>query len=127
MIAFVHSRTCVTLPGDELRSVKFIVWMESIITISGFSVRMCSTTSCTSVSAKMRRLGLETPRRPARSLICRADSSPETYRIRSFCPRYSQICKRMVDLPIPGSPLMSTSEPFTRPPPSTRSSSESPV
>lgn len=64
MIAFVHSRTCVTLPGDELRSVKFIVWMESIITISGFSVRMCSTTSCTSVSAKMRQVGAgntETP------------------------------------------------------------------
>lgn len=36
MIAFVHSRTCVTLPGEELRSVKFIVWIESIITMSGF-------------------------------------------------------------------------------------------
>jgi hypothetical protein len=34
-----------------------------------------------------------------------------------------RVCKRMVDLPMPGSPPISTTEPSTRPPPSTRSSS----
>src|SRR5690606_17211028 len=34
---------------------------------------------------------------------------------------------KMVDLPMPGSPPISTTEPLTRPPPSTRSSSEEPL
>src|SRR5690606_4209560 len=34
-----------------------------------------------------------------------------------------RVCSRMVDLPMPGSPPISTTEPSTRPPPSTRSSS----
>ncbi|MNO69577.1 hypothetical protein D3C76_604330 [compost metagenome] len=34
-----------------------------------------------------------------------------------------RVCRRMVDLPMPGSPPISTTEPSTRPPPSTRSSS----
>ena len=72
IIRLVHSRTWVTLPGEEVRSVWFMVWMESIITRSGFSVRMCSATSWASVSVRMRRLGLCTPRRLARSLICLA-------------------------------------------------------
>ncbi len=33
------------------------------------------------------------------------------------------VCSKMVDLPIPGSPPISTTEPSTSPPPSTRSSS----
>src|SRR5690606_21310314 len=33
------------------------------------------------------------------------------------------VCSRMVDLPMPGSPPISTTEPSTRPPPSTRSNS----
>src|SRR5690606_23635497 len=33
----------------------------------------------------------------------------------------------MVDLPIPGSPPISTTDPLTSPPPSTRSSSEDPL
>src|SRR3990167_912553 len=36
------------------------------------------------------------------------------------------VCSRMVDLPMPGSPPISTTEPSTRPPPSTRSSSAEP-
>src|SRR5690606_4857902 len=34
-----------------------------------------------------------------------------------------RVCSRMVDLPMPGSPPISTTDPSTRPPPSTRSSS----
>ncbi|MNF42339.1 hypothetical protein D3C84_233850 [compost metagenome] len=37
--------------------------------------------------------------------------------------RLHRVCNRMVDLPIPGSPPISTTEPSTRPPPRTRSSS----
>src|SRR5690606_17319601 len=36
-------------------------------------------------------------------------------------------CSNMVDLPIPGSPPISTTDPLTSPPPSTRSSSEEPL
>ena len=41
--------------------------------------------------------------------------------------RQPHICNRSVDLPIPGSPPSSTSEPLTRPPPRTLSSSDIPV
>src|SRR5690606_23363151 len=41
--------------------------------------------------------------------------------------RRHSVCSRMVDLPMPGSPPISTTEPLTRPPPSTRSSSEEPL
>ena len=116
-----------TLPGEDVSSVWFIVWIESTITRSGFSLLICSTTYCTSVSVSTIKLGLCTPSRVARSFICLADSSPETYIIRNSRPRYSQICSSMVDLPIPGSPPIRTSDPFTIPPPRTRSSSVSPV
>src|SRR5690606_8509029 len=41
--------------------------------------------------------------------------------------RRHSVCSRIVDLPIPGSPPINTTEPPTRPPPSTRSSSEEPL
>ena len=62
--------------------------------------------------------------RSARRRICAADSSPETYSVRR--PAAARLPSAMfvsVDLPIPGEPPSSTSEPGTRPPPSTRSSS----
>src|SRR5476649_151771 len=37
--------------------------------------------------------------------------------------RLHKVCNRIVDLPMPGSPPISTTEPSTRPPPSTRYSS----
>ena len=39
----------------------------------------------------------------------------------------ARACSRRVDLPIPGSPPSSVTEPATRPPPSTRSSSPTPT
>ena len=78
IMALVHSRTWVTLPGEEFKSVKFMVWIESIITRSGFRERISSVTYWMSVSVIISRFGVVTPRREARSLICRPDSSPET-------------------------------------------------
>src|SRR5689334_7977038 len=53
---------------------------------------------------------------------------PETYRtLRPAPARLPSAPPVMVDLPIPGEPPMSTIEPGTRPPPSTRSSSPIPV
>ena len=54
-----------------------------------------------------------------------ADSSAETYRI--FCPLLQSsplVCKRIVDLPIPGSPAIKTNEPCTSPPPKILSNSD---
>ncbi len=62
------------------------------------------------------------PIRAALSLTCLALSSPVTYRVRSS-GQWRGICRERVDLPIPGSPPISTSEPSTRPPPRMRSTS----
>ncbi len=56
------------------------------------------------------------------------DSSPHTYKtLDSRSARAAAACSSRVDLPMPGSPPMSTSDPWTSPPPSTRSNSETPV
>ena len=64
------------------------------------------------------------PVRSARSRTCDADSSPETYSVRS--PERAHLAatsSSSVDLPTPGSPASSTTAPGTTPSPSTRSSS----
>ena len=101
--------------------------MESTIRISGPS---CSTDwrmSSNPVSDRTRRFSLSTPSRRARSFSCPTDSSPETYSTLANCPKLWQIWSIRVDLPMPGAPPTSTREPFTAPPPSTRSSSPMPV
>ena len=68
------------------------------------------------------------PSRAARSLICRALSSPLTYSTRRPSrQRLAQTWISRVLLPMPGSPPMSIRLPSTMPPPSTRSSSAIPV
>ena len=101
--------------------------MESTIKTSGFSSSTDSSTSPRQVSDSTYRLSDCTPRRSARSLSWRGDSSPETYRILAVSLSFPQICSISVDLPMPGAPPTSTSEPCTAPPPSTRSSSPMPV
>ena len=64
------------------------------------------------------------PSLTALDFICDTDSSPDTYRtLVSVSTRFLHISSSRVDLPIPGSPPTSTSEPFTMPPPRTLSSS----
>ena len=65
--------------------------------------------------------------RSARILTCAADSSPQTSSAGRPAATLSSTCSRSVDLPMPGSPPTSTSEPGTMPPPSTRSSSSMPL
>ncbi len=79
------------------------------------------------VSASARSGSSDSPRRCPRAATCASDSSPVTYRLRSCKPSVPSICSSSVDLPMPGSPPISTTEPCTRPPPSTRSSSPMPV
>src|SRR5690606_23670306 len=62
-------------------------------------------------------------KRRARIATCCCDSSPVTYRAGRRWAILHRVCSRMVDLPMPGSPPISTTEPSTRPPPSTRSNS----
>ena len=110
-----------------MRAERFIVWMESTITMSGLVRWMDSTTASMLVVELKCRCGVSTPRREARSLICRRLSSPDTYKIcgAACCPPSIlwQICSSRVDLPMPGSPLSRMTEPGTMPPPSTRLSS----
>src|SRR6267378_219158 len=66
--------------------------------------------------------------RSARRRSWSGDSSPETYSVET--PWRSSLaahCISSVDLPIPGSPPTSTTEPGTIPPPSTKSNSARPV
>ena len=68
------------------------------------------------------------PIRSARSRTWAADSSPVTYSARRpLRPACAATSSSSVDLPTPGSPASSTTAPGTRPPPSTRSSSGTPV
>src|SRR6267143_2049686 len=68
------------------------------------------------------------PRRSARKRICSGDSSPETYSVVTpACSRRAAHCSSSVDLPIPGAPPTSTTEPGTMPPPRTKSNSGKPV
>src|SRR5690554_2821597 len=66
-------------------------------------------------------------KRRARIATCCCDSSPVTYKADRCWAILHSVCRRMVDLPIPGSPPINTTEPLTRPPPSTRSSSDEPL
>ena len=66
--------------------------------------------------------------RSARKRTCDADSSPLMYRAGIPLPAVCAATdKRRVDLPTPGSPASKIAAPGTKPPPSTRSSSETPV
>ena len=98
------------------------------MTHTGRSLKIVAAISDTSVSLCSSRSDAVTPSRPARSLICAADSSPDTYS--TFPARSASRPATSVSsvlLPIPGSPPIRISEPGTMPPPSTRSSSPIPV
>ena len=74
------------------------------------------------------RRGHAGPSLSARSLTWAADSSPDTYRtLRPAAERFASAAVVIVDLPIPGAPPISTRDPGTSPPPSTRSNSPMPV
>ena len=124
----VDSLTWDTLPGAADTFSWYIVWMESITTISGLlSLTTCSISSRL-VSHNSFKLSPNSPIRLARILICFSDSSPEIYK--TWCPvfaRFWQTWSKIVDFPIPGSPPTNIRAPVTIPPPNTRSNSVIPV
>ena len=101
--------------------------MESTISTSGCSVFTASSTSPRFVSESTKSCWLSTWSRLARSFSWCSDSSPEIYKTLENSHNLLQICSISVDLPMPGAPPTSTSEPFTAPPPKTRSNSPMPV
>ena len=89
---------------------------------------MAPSTWGTATSAASHRSGCSAPSRSARNRTCCGDSSPETYStLRPAAATSAAAWSRIVDLPMPGSPPSRVTEPGTRPPPSTRSSSAMPV
>ena len=82
-----------------------------------FSISVCATTEIAAVAALIRR---------ARIAVCATDSSPVAYNTGPRLAKPAKACSSNVDLPTPGSPPSKISEPATKPPPSTRSSSAMP-
>src|SRR5918992_1480878 len=122
------SRTWPTEPGAPLRAGSYRTCTESITHASGRSASSVASTASRSVSATIGTPSAPLPSRSARSFTCAADSSPDTYSTsRPAAARLPSAPVVSVDLPIPGNPPIRTSEPGTRPPPSTRSSSPMPV
>ena len=101
--------------------------MESTMRMSAAASSAAWSTSPRAVSASTSRSSPATRSRWARSFSCRTDSSPETYSTLPAAVRLPQSWSIRVDFPMPGAPPTSTREPFTAPPPSTRSSSPMPV
>ena len=82
---------------------------------------------------RSRPAGRAAPRSIAEPLAARLDlvlgflAGAVEHRARSSCAKCAAACSSSVDLPMPGSPPISTSDPGTTPPPSTRSNSSMPV
>ena len=122
-----HSRTCDTEPGAAVSSPLYSVWIESITATVGFCSDTAAWIASSRISANRLTLPVARPSRRARSATCSADSSPVTYSTEVVSDRDASACSSSVDLPMPGSPPISTTAPATRPPPSTRSNSSRPV
>ena len=122
-----HSRTCATEPGADCSASEYIVWIESITATAGFSDFSCAWIFSRLISASRLSAEASSARRFARNAICCADSSPLMYSTLWPSPMAHSACNSSVDLPMPGSPPISTTAPCTSPPPSTRSNSATPV
>ncbi len=114
-------------PGAEAISARVRVWMESTMTRSNSPPSMVFAISLAEVLLANFRLSDLAPRRTARSLTWPADSSPEIYNTVRVSAILAQICMRRVDLPMPGWPARSETEPRRMPPPRTVSRSGNPV
>src|SRR3989441_46577 len=102
--------------------------MESTNTTRAPSVRAWCVIASSRVSPNTCTAPASTVRRPARSRIWSGDSSPDTYSVGTpACSSRAAHCSSSVDLPMPGSPPTSTTDPGTMPPPSTKSNSRRPV
>ena len=118
-------RTCTTEPGAEPRAGSATAWMLSMTSNSGCTLSSAATMLVSDGSDSNHKLSFSACRRSARKRTCCALSSAVTYNDLVFHAASS--CNNSVDLPMPGSPPSSVTEPGTRPPSSTRSISEMPV
>lgn len=122
------SRTCAMPPGAPSISGEATVCTESRMRSDGFTASKWPSTAARSVSAARYRWSSMALMRSARIRTWLADSSPVTYSVRcSSLADLAATSSSSVDLPTPGSPASSTTAPGTSPPPSTRSSSGTPV
>ncbi len=74
---WVQSRTCETLPANDSTSGSHMVWIESTTSTSGGWRSSASSTARRFVSGNTISAGSACSR-CARSLVCAADSSPQT-------------------------------------------------
>ena len=125
-----HSRTWATDPGAEPSSGSKTVWMESTTTRSGCDLvdlgdQVAAGPSRWPASSR----GARVPSRSARRRTCWGDSSADDVERRwpPTWPPPTATWSSSVDLPMPGSPPTRVTEPGTRPPLSTRSTSREPV
>src|SRR5579875_1163295 len=126
--AVVTARTWLTPPVTPSASVLDMVCTESTTTSVGCTTSMWPSTACRSDSAARKTSSWLQAVRSARIRICPRDSWPDTYNARRpDCAHWWATCSSNVDLPTPGSPASNVTEPGTTPPPSTRSSSSTPV
>ncbi len=120
----VHSRNCDTAPGAASTRSECMVWMES--TISTCAVRRRrGADDVLHAGLGDQPCGRRFQVPGAAPAVRPASPTPRRWRT---APRPSALsaaaaCSISVDLPMPGSPPIKVTEPGTRPPPSTRSSS----
>ena len=125
---WAHPRTWPAEPGAPASATRCTVWMESTMRRSGSRRSAWARIASTDASPASQRSSSTAPRRSARSRTWDADSSALTNRTRPPArTRAAASCRVKVDLPIPGSPPRSVTEPGTRPPPRHRSASAMPV
>ena len=136
--AAVTARDCATPPATPSTPGACMVCTESTMSSEGFSCSTCPNTTSRSDSAARNSVSFSAPVRCARIRTCPTDSSAVTYKavrvsrvdasLSAGCvAHFAATSSNNVDLPTPGSPASNTTEPGTRPLPSTRSSSPIPV
>ena len=128
--ALATSRTCVEPPEMPSTSWETMVCAESTMASAGRSRSISPSTVARSVVEASSRFGVTASMRAARMRTCAWDSSPDRYStVRSGCRLATApaVCSSRVDLPMPGSPATSVTDPGTMPPPRTRSNSPNPV
>ena len=133
MIAAATARTWLVPPAEPSTSAEAMVCTESTISSAGLACSTWPSTAPSSVSAASSKLSAKASMRAARRRTWEADSSPVMYRtlpapvsLACLAALAATVSSR-VDLPTPGSPASKITAPGTIPPPSTRSSSPTPL
>ncbi len=123
-----QARTCARLPAGCASAGSDTDWRESTTTSAGRCASTAATIASMSGPSRASRCAGTRPSRVARPLTWVSDSSAEASSTSDPAAASEQSTwKSSVDLPMPGGPKSSVTEPATTPPPRTRSSSPTPV